>query len=156
MRSDHANLFNLFKKYRNETWYLPISEHMTKRYKEIESNLQDTFQTVTPDTSNRYTHSPVFSRIIKDVGSTFGSLLQELSKRFGKSYEDNICGYWELIEEYIPDIENCSVLFRFNRKTLLPFKKSRKNDPIPSWWHAHNKLKHEEITYYREVIWRIR
>ena len=141
---------NMFKKYQNETWYFPLTEHVTKRYGEIEMNIQYTFQMVTPDTTNRYTHSPVFSTIIKDVARTFGSLIQEFIKSSGESYEDNICGYLKLVRDYDPDIEYRSVLFRFNKKTLLPFKKSGKDDPIPTWWNANNKLKHEEITYYRE------
>ena len=144
MASHHINVF---KKYQNEAWYLPISEHVTKRYSEIERNFLETFPMVTPDTSNRNTHSPVFSRIIKDVASTFGSIIQEFIKCSSESYEDSISGYLKLVKECDPDIENRSVLFRFNGKTLLPFKKSSKDDPIPTWWHACNKLKHEEIAY---------
>ena len=150
MSPDHSNLFKLFDKYKSETWYLPILNHVTTRYGEIESNLQGTFQMVTPDTSNRYTHSPVFSRIIKDIASTFGSALKEFVQSSGESYSDDICGYLKLIREYVPDIQNRSALFRFNEKTLLPFKRSNKDDPIPAWWNASNKLKHKEITYYRE------
>jgi hypothetical protein len=100
---------------------------------------------VTPDTSNRYTNSPMFSRKIKDVVSTFVSALKEFTQSSEESYSDDICGYLKLIREYVPDIENRSVLFRFNGKTLLPFKRSNKDDPIPAWWNASNKLKHEEI-----------
>ena len=102
MASHHIDLF---KKYQNETWYFPISEHVIKRYREIERNFLETFPMVTPDTSNRYTHSTVFSRIIKDVASTFGSIIQEFIKCSSESYEDSISGYLKLVKECDPDID---------------------------------------------------
>ena len=73
-----ADLYSIFKIYNKESWILPISDHIFNRYQEIEKCMQDTFQYVTPDKSNRHSHSPMFSRIIKDIGSTFGSTLKEL------------------------------------------------------------------------------
>ena len=148
----HADLYNIFKTYNEERWFLTISNHIFKRYQEIEKCMQDTFQYVTPDKSNRHSHSPMFSRIIKDVGSTFGSTLKELINKSGNSnnYSNNIHGYLRFIKYHVPNINECSVFFRKNGKTLLPFKASRVGDPIPAWWHAFNKVKHEEISDYKE------
>ena len=150
--SDHASLYNLFKTYKDESWYSSIAEHVTKRYQEIENSMQETFQFVTPDTSNRCCHSPVFSRIIKDVGSTFGSIFKEFINYSGKAnlYKNNIHGYLKFIKDHTTNIENRSVYFRLYRKNLLPFRKSNSHDPVPSWWHAYNKVKHEEVSDYRE------
>lgn len=150
--SKHADLFNLFKTYKDELWYSSISDHITKRYSGIENNIQETFRFVTPNTSNRYTHSPVFSSIIKNVGSTFGSTLKELINYSGKAnqYKNNIHGYLKFLKYYTPDIDKRSVYFRFNHKNLLPFKKSNSDDPIPAWWHAYIKVKHEEVSDYKE------
>jgi len=136
----------IFFKHKNEPWYNSIKNHLEIRYQAIENRMIESFSYVTPDSSNRKTHSFTFASILRDVGSVFDSTLRKLIEKTGQKCEDDIYGFLKFLEIYVPHIENSTVYFRMSSKILIPLKKGEKGLPI--WWHAYNDVKHDESSSY--------
>lgn len=144
---EYRDSFRIWETYRNEPWYPQIREHLDIRYQAIESRLIPTFYTVTPDESNRATHSFTFSSILRDIGSVFDSVVRDLIVQSGKNYPYKIIGYLGFLEYMDPSLEKRRIIFTPNYKIIIPFQKNPETG-IPNWWHAYNDVKHNEIKNY--------
>ncbi len=142
-----AGLYDLFRKNEHENWYVPIFRHLNTSYEATESRLAQSFQFVTPETDNRRSYSPTFSSILRDVGSTFDSVMRELiEKSTREEYHGDILDHIAFLKIYCADLERLSVGFNYNWKTMLPFERTA--DAPPLWWTAYNKVKHQEVSDY--------
>lgn len=139
--------YRIHETYRNESWYPPIRDHLNIRYQAIESRLSQTFYFVTPDASNRATHSFTFSSILRDIGSVFDSVVRELIVQSGQNYQRNIEGYIQYLEDMDPSLEKRTILFTPNVKRIVPLQKNPETG-IPDWWHAYNDVKYSETRDY--------
>lgn len=137
-------LIQFFRMYGDQDWYGQIARHLNTSYETAAGRLLQSFQFVTPETDNRYCYSYTFSSILRDIGSTFDSVLRELIRDSGATnIADNILGHLDFLKSFQVDLEELSVGFDYNFKTVLPFERSRNNPP--SWWTAYNDVKHDEV-----------
>ena len=129
-------------------WYKPLQQYIDVRYRAIENRMLNIFNYVTPEESNRNTHSFEFSSILRDIGSIFTSTLSRLIKNSKRDYQENIYGYLKFIESFFPNIKDFPIDINFKVKTIIPLEKGSKN--LPEWWHAYNDIKHDELIHYKK------
>jgi hypothetical protein len=120
---------------------------MNLNYQTIEARLVESFQFVMPEKANRRSYSSTFSSILRDIESTFDSVMKQLIKKSsGTKYKGEILDHLEFLKCHCPDLEKLSVGFNSNFKTILPFERPSTDPPL--WWTAYNKVKHEEVEAY--------
>lgn len=130
-------------------WFRPMASFLNTRFHGIENRMIATFDYITPDNSNRKTHSYMYASILRDIGSVFDSTMREILKNIeDNKHVDNINGFLKCLEDYDPLLNKRSLNFVNNLKILVPFERSASG--LPEWWHAYNDVKHEELMkYYR-------
>lgn len=107
-------------------WYGTVERYLRNRYSTIESRMTRTFNYVTPDTSNRKTHSYKFASLLRDIGSVFDSTIKEiLSKLQEKGYDDNICGLLKFLESRDSKLQNRTLAFSWNMKKSFPSRNEK-------------------------------
>lgn len=132
-----------------EDWFKPIERHLRIRYHAIENRMIETFDYVTPDTSNRKTHSYAYASILRDIGSVFDSTIRQIIQKSGVlGYQDNISGFIKFLEEYVIELETMAIDVVTSLKSIIPFQKGEHG--IPNWWHAYNDVKHDESNKYQQ------
>jgi hypothetical protein len=101
-----------------------------------------------PEEANRHSYSLTFSSILRDIGSTFDSVMQQLIKKSSRTkYEGGILHHLEFLKRHCPDARaKLSVGFNSSFKTILPFERISGCPPL--WWTAYNKIKHNEVEAY--------
>lgn len=138
------------REYRHENWRKEICNHIILSYDTIQTRILESFHYVTPHTENRYTYSYTYSSILRDVGSTFDSIMRQMITQTNNTdnYDNNILGHLNFLKDIEPHLERCSILFKNIMKTILPFE--REPDKPPSWWSAYNKIKHHDVIHYEQ------
>jgi len=141
-------MFQIHRKYYDEDWFQPVARHLSLGYPAIEGRFTDTFYYVTPSTENRSTYSYVYASILRDVGSAFDSVVRKLIIETGDAYDHSMHGYLKFLVDFDQEFRNRTVLMRYNRKSIIPFKKD--GDGLPKWWHAYNAVKHDEVINFSQ------
>ena len=143
----NVSLDKFFSKYIHEQWYIPFCRYTNLSYRTIEARLVESFQFVMPEEANRHSYSLTFSSILRDIGSTFDSVMQQLIKKSSRTkYRGGILHQLEFLKRHCPDLEKLSVGFNSNFRTILPFE--RISGCPPPWWTVYNKIKHNEVEAY--------
>jgi hypothetical protein len=106
------------------------------------------FDYVTPHTENRKCYSFTYASILRDSGSVFDSTVRELIQKSREAYSLDIGGFLKFIYEINDEIKRYYVHVKTVGKGLDPLK--RESSGIPEWWHAYNKVKHNESINYKE------
>lgn len=133
--------------FKGEQWLEDAKSYWTVHFRAIEERLLSALQYVQLDRRNRKTFSPVFASILKDMGSTFDSVLNALVRGAGvpprRKYYD-IRDYCDFLKREVVDVHRQSVHLRpLHPKGLVgPFEELRVKDGVPEWWNAYNKVKH--------------
>lgn len=141
-------------KFGNVTWTAEVSNYLAQKYQQVEDRLEKTFNFVALAKENENTFSYEFASILRDSGSAFGSVMDELVRRTTakakKRYD--FSDYRRFLISEISDIHIRTVavntLFPF---IIMPFSALR--DPQrgqPKWWRAYTVIKHSEVTQHRE------
>jgi hypothetical protein len=100
----NVSLNKLFTKYIHEQWYIPFCRYTNLSYRTIEARLVESFQFVMPEEANRHSYSLTFSSILRDIGSTFDSVMQQLIKKSSRTkYKGGILHHLEFLERHCPD-----------------------------------------------------
>ena len=147
----------LSTKYGESSWFDELLGYLILRFRPIETRILNTFRYVELQSRNAATFSYEFSSVIRDIGSSFSSILDRLVRKTTEEPLDrnlNITDYLKFLVKEVEDIESISAQLNspFSRNFVLPFEGIRKwikNPTLWNWWDAYNKLKHLEIDNYR-------
>ena len=114
----------LLYKYRDQDWFEFASNYVFSRFEAIEIRFIETTRYVEIHTDNRLTFSYEYASILRDCGSTFGSLLDAIIKgaKIVKSETNtNIADYRKLLHEQINEIDRMSIQIRLSyQKDNIP------------------------------------
>ncbi len=147
---DLPGKLNLLKtKYGASRWFKETSDYLGQRYQQEEGRMEEAFKFVTLSRDNGSVYSYEFSSILRDTGSSIGSVLDMLIRNTTtkprKYY--NFRDYCLFLSTNIPDIHLRSVsvnsLFPM---VLIPFSALGTTQPKPKWWLAYTKVKHSEVS----------
>lgn len=148
----------LHSKYGENEWFSEILGYLIVRFHPIEARILNTFRYVELQPRNAATFSYEFGSIIRDIGSTFGSILDKLVRKTTTEPLDkylDIVAYLEFLLREVKDIElvGAQLDSPFRLNLILPFediKECVKKPNLWHWWDAYNNLKHSEIDNYRD------
>ncbi len=138
--------------FQNEVWFKKAVTYITQRYRLIEDRMVDSFRYVTLDKENEKTFSYEFAGILRDLGSTFGwvmdILLCNTATKVKKNYDFG--DYRKFLINEIPNIDSRSVtvndLFPMVIKPFSALKDKQKGQP--RWWRAYNRVKHADVSQH--------
>lgn len=139
----------LHTKYAKNPWFLVALGYLSIRYHPIETRILDTLRYVELAPSNGTVFSYEFGSIIRDVGSTFSSVLDKMVRNAtakpAKRYD--IRDYREFLIKEVENIDSVAAKLAtpFTRNLVLPFSDIKNGDTKLRWWDAYNNLKHSEI-----------
>jgi hypothetical protein len=143
----------LHSKYGKNAWFEVLYGYSSLRYFPIERRMIDASRYVEISTENRRSFSYEFASIIRDVGSTFGSLLDVLVKKaVGKKGDLDIRDYIKFIVDEVKDVDAIGLRLKayFTRSFVFPFENVRKSPPTLEWWTTYNNLKHSDFDNFRD------
>ena len=143
----------LHSKFGKEAWYEELYGYSSLRYFPIERRITDATRYVEMCTENKTTFSYEFASIIRDVGSTFGSLLDGLVRNaVGKKGDLDIRDYIKFVVDEVKDVETLCLRLKtsFTHSFVFPFENVKKSPPTLEWWNAYNKLKHSDIDNFKD------
>jgi hypothetical protein len=144
----------LWNKYKGQDWFEFANNYCFNRFKIIESRFFDATRYVEIHTDNRATFSYEFASILRDCGSTFGSVMDAFVKgtNAGKPETNtNIAEYRKFLFEQIKDIHRISIQIRplFPKGMVLPYEDIKSINDSPKWWDAYNDVKHNEYENFK-------
>jgi len=129
--------------YRGNDWFSSLQKYSRSRFVAIHDRYIDTFRFVTPHKENAGAFSYEYAGILRDIGSDFDSSLRLLIRESGSDHAENIGGMLSFLRGFELNLRYISLLFYDTLQLVYPFKPQP--DGIPEWWHAYNKIKHQEI-----------
>lgn len=138
----------LMTKYGKNPWFKQTLNYISIRYQPIEDRILNALRYVELAPANALTFSYEFSSTMKDIGGTFGSVLDKLVRNAGqkqaqeydmKDYRNFLIGEIENI-----DLIGAQLATAFQGSMILPFADIKKPSRI-QWWNAYNNLKHSEM-----------
>jgi len=144
----------LHSKYGKNDWFDELLGYLTFRFPSIETRILNTFRYVELAPRNAATFSYEFASITRDIGSTFGSILDKLVRNTTTEPKDiyDIRDYRRFLADEVEEVETISVQlnspFLLNR--ILPFENVGNIKRKLNWWVAYNNLKHSEIDNYED------
>jgi hypothetical protein len=144
----------LRKKFHGQDWLSYAQAYFLSRFPSVEARLQTSFRFVDLHTENSKAFSYEFASILRDAGSIFGSIADVLAKGCNgvPSHERYDFGDYRIfLLKHIPDIYKKTVQMRscFPKGIVVPFDALEMPNGTPEWWHAHNKIKHQDYEEYR-------
>lgn len=144
----------LHTKYGKNPWFLEALGYLSIRYHPIQTRILDTLRYVELAPLNGTAFSYEFGSIIRDVGSTFSSVLDKMVKntttKVAKRHD--IRDYLEFLIKEVENIEEVAVQLAtpFTRNLIIPFSDIKKDENRLKWWDAYNNLKHSEIDNFKD------
>jgi len=139
----------LFKKYHGNRWFIEALAYTQLRYHPIETRIINSLRYVELCSDNNKTFSYEFCSIIRDIGSTFSSVLDKLVRNTSvKTKGDyDIRDYRRFLVNEVHEIDSIGVELRclFTENMILPFDNIKDDKIRIDWWDAYNNLKHAEI-----------
>ena len=142
-------------KYQGKEWFLKATDYLSSRLTSVESRLITTFRYVDLHTENRSVFSYEFASILRDLGSTFGSVADILARgiitRLSNIKETNFSHYREFLLNEVPDIHNLTICIRplHPAGIIVPFEDMKTEKDTPKWWSSYNRIKHIDYNEYR-------
>lgn len=140
----------LYGKYHDNTWLIQSLIYMVSRYHPLEDRLIETFRYVECDRDNSYTFSYEFGSILRDVGSTFGSVLDTLvrnSENRSPNERLDISDYRTWLKTEIDNIYLITAGVTTPRagRYVIPFSSWESSESRLQWWDSYNNVKHLDI-----------
>ena len=145
----------LHSKYGKHSWFDRVSGYIFLRFHPIEKRVLEALRYVELHPANINTFSYEFGSILRDIGSIFGSILDEFvrngTSKIKKEY--NIGDYREFLLSEIEDIEESGAELKmpFTNNMVLPFDNISNSRKQLVWWNAYNNVKHSEIKSYQDA-----
>lgn len=145
----------LNQKYGGNEWLIRSLLYMIARYHPLENRMIETFRYVECHTDNSYTFSYEFGSILRDIGSTFGSVLDTLVRyceNRSPSERLDISDFRKWLRSKIGNISLVVVGINAPRQDryIPPFSSWVGSESRLEWWTAYNEVKHSDIEEYRE------
>jgi hypothetical protein len=145
----------LYGKYHDNTWLIQSLIYMVSRYHPLEDRLIETFRYVECDRDNSYAFSYEFGSILRDVGSTFGSVLDTLvrnSENRSPNERLDISDYRTWLKTEIDSIYLITAGITTPRagRYVIPFSSWESSESRLQWWDSYNNVKHLDIEKYPE------
>lgn len=144
----------LHLKYSPNGWFNEVLGYLGIRYHPIETRILDTLRYIELHPANKAAFSYEFGSIIRDIGSTFGSILDRLVRNTATKPQAkyDIRDYREFLVREVKNIDLIAVQLRtyFSHNLVLPFDSIKEETTRLKWWDAYNNLKHSEIEYYQD------
>jgi len=142
----------LYSKFGKEPWYEELYGYLSLRYFHIERRISEASRYVEICPENKMTFSSEFASVIRDIGSMFGSLGDELVKNTlaGPKRDYDIRDYLKFIVNEVKDVELIGVrlITPFLHHFVFPFENIKSS--TPAWWTAYNNLKHSDIDNFKD------
>lgn len=143
----------LQKKYKDNDWFNGVLGYFFIRYYPIETRVLDAMRYVELAPANASTFSYEFGSILRDIGSTFSSILDKIVRntREKPKIEFNISDYLKFLIREVDDIELLGAQLRcpYSKNMVFPFNQIKHKDSLWKdkllWWQPYNNLKHSEI-----------
>jgi hypothetical protein len=139
-------------RYSNRPDFPKVERYVWGRYPALRGRYLNTQPYVRLHRENHATFSDEFAGILRDTGAVFGSAMDEMLRVAQQSPSGQT--KWEHYSKFllaeIPDLQRHSIHVRALHPSglLLPFGDMTATSP-PSWWTAHNKVKHVDAMEYR-------
>lgn len=136
-------------RFQGEEWFSRAQSYWLSQFSSVEGRLLSAFEYVDLHAKNRDTFSRQFASILRDAGSIFGSVADELvrgagitPRRKGGNYD--FVDYRDFLWKEDPSLHRRSVDLRpvFPVSAVVPFEELQTEPGIPAWWNAYNKVKH--------------
>ena len=144
----------LYSKYGENAWFNEVLGYLSIRYRPIEMRMLGTLRYVELHPRNKNAFSYEFGSIIRDVGSTFTSILDRLVRNTITTPREryDIRDYREFLINEVKDIEliGAELNYSFAHDMVLPFDVISDPSTRINWWNAYNNLKHSEIDNYKD------
>jgi|GEM_PF-1195703 len=144
----------LYSKYGTNDWFNELLGYLMIRFHPIETRILNTFRYVELQPRNKDTFSYEFGSLIRDIGSTFSSLLDKLVRNTATKPKDvyDIMDYRKFLADEVEDVELIGAQLNspFRLNLILPFEKIGDVTTRLNWWDAYNKLKHSEIDNFQD------
>lgn len=145
----------LHSKYSEYNWFNGVNGYLFLRFHPIERRVLETLRYVELHPENINTFSYEFGSILRDIGSAFGSVLDEFVRNTASEIkkEYNIRDYLEFLVSEIKDIEEIGVELKtpFTSNLVLPFDDIGNADKQLVWWNAYNNVIHSDIKSYQDA-----
>jgi hypothetical protein len=145
----------LHTKYKGKSWYWEALGYLGARYHPVEQRILDTLRFVELAPKNATVFSYEFGSIIRDVGSTFGSVLDKMVRnttaKSAKTYD--IRDYRKFLVSEVNNIDSIAAWLNSpfpGAGLVLPFADIKNSKSKLKWWDAYNNLKHSEIDNYED------
>lgn len=139
----------LHTKYGKNRWFNEALAYLSIRYHPIERRILDTLRYVELAPTNAITFSYEFGSIIRDVGSTFSSVLDKMVRNTTakSAHIYDIRDYRKFLIKEVSNIDAIAAKLgrAFARSLVLPFSDIKDSKAKLQWWDAYNNLKHSEI-----------
>src|SRR2546422_38782 len=117
---------------------------VVSNFEELESRLTECLSFIPFIETNKQVISPKFIPIILESCSLIDSLFKSFERQKGKRYD--LKSYTTLVEPHLCLEEATTIFLNPPLRFLTPF--SRWTTAAPSWWAAHNELKHDRLDNY--------
>lgn len=151
---DSLSSNTLKAKFGNVTGFGELSSYLFQKYRQIEDRMEETFHFVALHKDNENTFSYEFASILRDSGSAFSSVIDELVRKTTSKTKKlyNFRDYRRFLINEVSNIHLCVVavnpLFPL---VIMPFSALRDSKKgQPKWWRAYTVVKHFEVTQHRE------
>jgi hypothetical protein len=135
-------------KYGKNSWFKQTSGYLSIRYHPIEDRILDALRYVELAPTNASTFSYEFSSTVKDIGGTFGSVLDKLVRNTSRkqAQEYDMGDYRDFLISEVEKIDSIGTRLNsaFEGYMVLPFANIKKQASL-QWWKAYNNLKHSEM-----------
>ncbi len=137
----------LYAKYAKNLWFPEALGYLSIRYYPIEKRTLDTLRYVELAPENSKAFSYEFGSIIRDIGSTFSSVLDKLVRNTSKKSNLDIRDYRSFLAKEINDIDSIAakLITPFRHNLVIPFIDIHNDKTRLNWWDAYTNLKHSEI-----------
>jgi hypothetical protein len=146
----------LRERFEREDWFSRAQSYWLSQFSSVEGRLLSAFEYVELHPENRETFSREFASILRDAGSVFGSVADELVRGAGltprrKDGNYDFVDYRDFLRKEVPDLHRRTVDLRpvFPVSGVAPFEELQNEPGIPAWWHAYNSVKHRGAKEFR-------
>lgn len=139
--------YPLHVKYSENEWYSKINNYFTDRFSPIANRLNSTFRYVDLHPKNKDAFSYEYTSLLRDIGSTFSSVLDSFLTNIQGKKKYNIDHFRKFLLEEITELETVMVILSKNlaKRWLFPFEGFAEKKIRSTWWRAYNDVKHKDI-----------
>ncbi len=125
------------------------------RYHPLENRLVETFRYVECDAANSFTFSYEYGNILRDIGSAFASVLDNLIRNSQNESSEklyNMSNYRAWLVNELDDLHLITVGINNPRQDryIMPFSSWKNFGSKLAWWDSYNNVKHSDIERYSE------